>query len=220
MSPRELDQFGVHVLLVVSGVFALLLPVGPTTGWRIAIVLVAYHLATGLVAWQRGHVEWLRVWAFSLTVGLFQVLPDAVLVHGLQTLRFTGGEVRVLGVPWYLPLMWPVAFVIVVAVADGVERRRGPRAGWLAGGTTGLAVFVAAEAAMPLLSVWEHVGVRTLGPVGVYIVPAQLVLSLLVLACARWVRGLGVWRGLLMAAVVSLAFTGAAVCSWLLIDGL
>ena len=217
MSAQELDQFGVHVLLVVVGVPALLLPVGPSFGWRIAIVLLAYHAATGLLAWQRDHRDWLRLWAFSLAVGVFQLLPDAVLVHGLQTLQFTTDDASVLGVPWYLPLLWPVAFILVVAMADAAERRRSPAAGWMAAVVTGVVIFGAAEVLFPLVPVWEHVGVRRTGTLGLYILPAQVVLSVLVLAGARWVRGLGPWRGLLTAAVVSLAFTGAAAWSWLLI---
>lgn len=219
MTSEELDQFGLHVLLVAVGVPALLLPAGPTVGWRVAILLVAYHAATVALAWQRGHHHWLRVWGFSLAVGAFQLLPDAVLVHGLGTLRFFGEEARLLGVPWFLPLMWPVALVLIVAVGDAAERRRGSAAAWLAAAIAGGVVFLAAEAAAPLLPLWEHVGVRQLGPIALYILPAQVALGLLALAGTRLVRGLGPWRGVVAAAVVSLAFAGAAVVSWLLVDG-
>jgi hypothetical protein len=80
-------------------------------------------------------------------------------------------------------------------------------------------VFVFAESTLTsLLAVWEPVGVTTIGDLALYILPAELFLGLAVLAGARWTRTGHLARAAPVAAVVALAYTGAAAVSWLLIE--
>jgi hypothetical protein len=216
----ERDQLILHAVFAVVATVALVVPPGPTVGWRIALLVGVYHAATVIVAWQRGHRRWLRLWWFAAALSVFMVLPDAVLVEGLGTLVFPDDGFPDLGpVTGHMAGLWAIPTVVIVAVADAVGRRRGERASWVAAVIAAGAVFVFAESVLTaVLAVWEPVGVTTVGELAVYILPAELFLGLAVLAGARWTRSGNPLRALPVAAVVALAYTGAATVSWYLVE--
>jgi hypothetical protein len=216
----ERDQLGFHVVFLAVALVAVAVPAGPTTGWRIALLVGGYHAGTVAFAWQRGHRRWLRLWWFAAVLSVFQVLPDAVLVDGLGTLRFPEDGFPDLGpVTGHMAGLWAIPVVVIVAVADAVGRRRGERASWLAAVVAAAVVFGLAELTLTtLLPIWEPVDVTTVGGLAVYILPAELFLGVAVLAGARWTRDGHPLRVPPVAAVVALAYTGAAAVSWFLVE--
>jgi hypothetical protein len=220
LSALERDQLVFHGAFAGLALVALLVPAGPTIGWRIALLVGLYHAATVAVAWQRGHRRWLRLWWFAAILSVFMVLPDAVLVEGLGTLVFPDDGFPNLGpVTGHMAGLWAIPAVVIVATADAVGHRRGERASWVAAVLTAAAVFVFAESTLTsLLAVWEPVDVATIGDLALYILPAELFLGLAVLAGARWTRSGNLVRALPVAALVALAYTGAAAVSWLLVE--
>jgi hypothetical protein len=216
----ERDQLAFHVAFLAVAVVAVAVPAGPTTGWRIALLVGGYHAATVALAWQRGHRRWLRLWWFAAVLSVFQVLPDAVLADGLGTLRFPADGFPDLGpVTGHMAGLWAIPVVVIVAVADAVGRRRGERASWLAAVVAAAVVFGVAELTLTtLLPIWEPVGVTTVGGLALYILPAELFLGVAVLAGARWTRDGPLLRVVPVAAVVALAYTGAATASWFLVE--
>jgi hypothetical protein len=217
----ERDQLVLHGVFLAVAVVAMALPAGPTTGWRVALLVAGYHAASVAVAWQREHRRWLRLWWFAAVLSVFQVLPDAVLAEGLGTLRFPEDGFPDLGpVTGHMAGLWTIPIVVIVAVADAVGRRRGERASWLAAVVAAGVVFVLAEATLTtLLPIWEPVDVTTVGGLALYILPAELFLGVAALAGARWTRDGPLLRVVPVAAVVALAYTGASAVSWLLVEG-
>jgi hypothetical protein len=219
VEPLERDQLWFHVGYLVVVAVALAVPAGPVLGWRVALLVALYHAATVALAWQRGHRRWLRLWWFGAVLSVFMLLPDAVLVEGLGTLVFPDDGFPDIGpVTASMAGMWTIATVVIVAGADAVGRRAGERASWLTALGVAAVVFAGAEAVLTRLPVWEAVGVVTVGGVAVYILPAELFLGVAVLAGARWTRTGPRWRVVPVAAVIALAYTGAAASSWLLIE--
>jgi hypothetical protein len=219
MTQLERDQLVLHAAFFGLALVALLLPVGPSRGWRIALLVGVYHLATVVVARQGRHRTWLRLWWFAAITSVFQILPDAVLVEGLGVLEFPDDGFPDIGpVSAHMAAMWTVPIVVIVAVADAAGRRYGERASWTAAVLTATAVFVAAEATLPRLGVWEPVDVATIGTLALYIVPAEIFLGVAVLAGARWTRDGNALRVVPVGAVISLAYTGAAAVSWLVVE--
>jgi hypothetical protein len=219
MTELERDQLVLHAAFLALTAVGLLVPFGPSLGWRIAVLVGTYHLATVVVARRGRHRTWLRLWWFAAVVSVFQILPDAVLVEGLGVLTFPDDGFPSLGpVSAHMAAMWTVPIVMIVAVADAAGRRLGERASWTAALLTATVVFVAAEAVLPLVGVWEPVDVATIGMVALYILPAELFLGVAVLAGARWTRDGNPLRAVPVAAVVSLSYTGAAAVSWLVIE--
>jgi hypothetical protein len=220
VEPLERDQLVFHAVFFAVALVAVAVPAGPTTGWRIALLVGGYHAASVAFAWQRGHRRWLRLWWFAAVLSVFQVLPDAVLADGLGTLRFPEDGFPDLGpVTGYMAGLWAIPVVVIVAVADAVGRRRGERASWVAAVVAAAVVFGLAELTLTtLLPIWEPVGVTTVGGLALYILPAELFLGVAVLAGARWTRDGPPLRVVPVAAVVALAYTGAATVSWFLIE--
>jgi hypothetical protein len=218
--PIERDQLVFHGAFAALATVALVVPPGPTTGWRVALLVGLYHAATVAVAWQRGHRRWLRLWWFGAVLSVFMVLPDAVLIEGLGTLVFPADGFPDLGpVTGHMAGLWTIPTVVIVAVADAVGHRRGELASWVAAVGTAAAVFVFAESVLTgVLGVWEPVDVTTVGQLALYILPAEMFLGAAVLAGARWTRTGPAWRAVPVAAVVALSYTGAAAVSWLLVE--
>jgi hypothetical protein len=221
LTPLERDLAVFHGAFAVVAALGLVVPFGPSSGWRVALLVGLYHAATVAVAWQRGHRRWLRLWWFAAVLSVLMVLPDAVLVEGLGTLEFPDDGFPDLGpVTASMAGMWAIPAVVIVAVADAVGRRRGERASWFAALAAALAVFAFAESVLTtVVTIWEPVGVRTVGGVAYYILPAELLFGLLVLAGARWTRSGPPLRAVPVALLVALAYTGAAAVSWLVVEG-
>lgn len=215
---RELAIF--HVVFAVVTVPPLLLAPQGRTGAVLLAAVVLYHAATVVVTRWRGHREWAATWRFAAVLSPLMVLPDAVLVEGLGVLRFPpDGVPDVLGVTLPMVGLWAIPVILIVTAADAVTRRTGEAGGVVAALVVTALVFGGAETTLTLLPVWEPVAVTTVGGFAPYILPAELVLGLLAVAGARYCRGTGPVVHLTVAAMVALAYTGAATVSWLLIEG-
>lgn len=220
MERDERDLIVVHVGFAIVAAGALVAPGTVARGWRLALLLAAYHLVSVAVARWRGHDAWLRMWWFAAVASVFQVVPDAVLAIGLGTLRFPpDGFVDIGPVTGSMAMMWTVPLVLIVAAADAADRRRSTTAGWITAVAVAGVVFLGAEALLPPLGIWEPVGVTTIGGwLAPYVLPPELLLG----AAAWWgVRVTRERHPLLVvpvAAVVSLVYTGALAASWLLLE--
>lgn len=179
------------------------------------VAVVAYEVALLGIALVRRDALLLRLWWFAVTLSVWQLVPDQILVEVVGSLAFPPDGVPDLGAVT-LPLagMWAVPAVIVVAVADDLHARRGELAGVLGAALTALVVFAAAEAVVPLLGLWEPVGVPTVGTVAPYILAAEVVLGIVLWLGWRAARSRPAVVTPLVAGAVSLAYTGAAVVSW------
>lgn len=209
---RQRDLVLLHAgVAVLCALVVPFLRIGPAA----LLAVVAYELALLALALGRRDAVLLRLWWFAVTLSLWQVVPDQILVEVVGSLVFPPDGVPDIGAVT-LPLagMWAVPAVIVVAVADAVEARRGASAAVVAAGLAALVVFAAAEAVVPGLGLWQPVGVRTVGSVAPYILVAEVVLGMaLWLAwCVARARPAAVVP--LLTALVSLTYTGAAVVSW------
>lgn len=213
MDERHRDLVRLHVGFAV--LCAVLVPT-LRIGVAALIAVVAYEVALLGLAVLRRDGGLARLWWFAVTLSVWQVVPDQVLVEVVGSLVFPPDGVPDLGAVT-LPLagMWAVPAVLVVVVADAVHARRGEVAGVLAAALTALVVFAAAEAVIPRLGLWEPVGVRTIGTVAPYILVAEVVLGVVLWLGWRAARDRPAAVTPLVTAVVSLAYTGAAVVSWM-----
>jgi hypothetical protein len=215
----ERDLVGMHVAFGAVAGAALLAPGALVQGWRIALLVVAYHLASVAVSVGRGHDRWLRAWWFAAVLSVFQVIPDAMLTVGLGTLVFPADGFPNLGpVTGFMAGLWTIPIVLIVTVADGAARRRGARDGWIAAMLAAGVIFASSEAVLPPLGIWEPVGVTTWGHVAWYVVPPELLLGAAAWWGVRTTRDRSPWLVVPVAAVVSLLYTGALGASWLLLE--
>jgi hypothetical protein len=106
------------------------------------------------------------------------VLPDWFLSAELGTLVFPDTGAPFVGtVPVFMAGMWTMALFPLVLLGDAVESRGRPRAALVAVAVAGLALFWAAELLAPVIPLWEPVGVRLVGGVAAYVLPAEVVLA-------------------------------------------
>ena len=192
--------------------------VGPDLGWRLLALVGVYAVALPVVARARGHREWLRWWAFLVPLSVFQVVPDAVLASVLGVLDFpdTGGP-RLGPLPLAMAGMWTIPLWITLAVADRQSGGRLGRGAAWAALAAGL-MFIGAEATLWAVPIWRAVGVTTVGPVAVYVVPPEILLGAVTWVAYRLTRGRSRALQVAAAALVSLVYLGALVASYALVE--
>lgn len=215
LDTRARDLLMLHAgFVVVAVALVATLPVGVAA---LGAVL-GYELALLALASARGDQQLRRLWWFAVTLSVWQLVPDQVLVEVVGSLVFPPDGVPDVGAVT-LPMagMWAIPTVIVVEVADRVHARRGEAWALAAAAGTALVVFASAEAVLPRLGVWEPVGVVTIGTVAPYILAAEVVLGVVTWMGWRAARCRYAWATPLITALVSSAYTGAAVTSWLVL---
>ena len=211
------DAVAFHVAFGVVCGIVLLLPV-PALGWRIAALVLGYHVALPAVARLRGHEGWIRVWSFLLVLSVCLVIPDSALVEIVGSLDFPDlGGPRLGPAPLAMAGMWSIPLWIVVVGADVQRGSRASRMTWAAG--IGLVIFVGAEALLPLLSLWEPVGVWTVGTVALYVIGPEMLLSAVTYLAFDLTRQQPFATRAASAALVSLVYLGALVASYYVLDG-
>lgn len=219
MRPQERDLAGFHAVFLVIGAGALALRGDVEVGIVMTTLVVVYHLGSVGLARYGGHAAWLRWWGFGAVLSLFMVLPDAVLADGLGVLTFPPDGVPDLGpVTFYMAGLWTIPAVLIVAAAEAVGHRRGDLAAAITAVVAAAVVFGTAEATLTQLPVWEPVGVTTYGGLAPYILLPELLLGWMIFAAARWTRRGSRWAFVPVAALVALAYTGAAAVSWLVVE--
>jgi hypothetical protein len=207
------DAVAFHLAFGVVCAVVLALPFS-TLGWRILGAVVIYHVALPLVARWRGHREWTQTWGFLLLLSVCLVLPDMALVDVVGALRFPDlGGPRLGSVPLAMAGMWAIPLWIVIAVADRYPSR--PLSGRLIwAGVAGFVLFVGSEAILPLLPLWEPVGVTTLGTVALYVVVPEVLLSVVTYLVFDLTRRKSLPVRLTAATLIPLLYLGSLVASY------
>lgn len=206
-NPRVALGFHAAVAAVALGVLAL---PWPDLGWRVTAIVVAYHAGVLVVGRTSIGTGWTTAWLVLAPVSVLMVLPDWFLSSVLGTLEFADTGAPFIGtVPVFMAGMWVMALFPLVLVAAAVEQRAGPGAGAAAVALAGLLLFYGAELIAPVVPLWEPVDVPMVGAVAVYVLPAEVLLSV-----GAWlvVRG-ALWRARSVTALGALAlpvlYTGA-----------
>lgn len=212
----------VRELLVFHGLYGLaavlLLGFAPAGyyGLSVAGLVVGYHVALVGTALAGGRSEWLRLWAFLLPLSLLQVVPDWILAELIGSLRFYDhGVPRIGAVPVYMAGMWMIPLFLCVRLADALGT--GPMRPLLAAGLA-LLLFGGSEWYAAPLGLWQAVGVQQewLG-IAFYVLPAEVLLGL----AAWWGyqrTGGNPLESILVAAGISVLYTGALITSWFFVE--
>ena len=211
------DAILVHLGFAVVAGLVILLP-QPALGWRLLGLVVLYNVVLPLVGTARGHAEWVSLWAFLVPLSVFQVVPDAVLADVIGSIDFpdTGGP-RLGSLPLAMAGMWTIPLWASLFAADRLARgsvRRG--AAWAA--VIAGAVLVGSEAVLWAVPIWQAVGVRTVGPVAVYVIVPEILLGAVTYGAYVTTRHRARPARIAAAALVALVYTGALVASYWVID--
>lgn len=217
MSGAQRDAFRFHALFAVVAAFVLWLPADVALGTKMFGLVLGWHLGFLATALIRGHRAWLSLWWFATVLSVLQVLPDWFLVDGLGTLRFPPDGFPDIGpVTGYMAGMWAIAVVVIVMAASSSSRDE--TMGYVVAGVVGLGVFALAEATLTRLPVWQAVGVETVSRIAIYIIIAEVVLSLAVWNAWQRIHSRGPIAAVPAAARVMLTYMGAAGVSWLVVE--
>ena len=210
------DSLVFHGVFLAAGAGLLLADVG-AVGARILFFGVAYAAALPLWARRRGHGEWIEIWRFLLPLSLLQVLPDAFLARVLGTLVFPDlGVPQVLDVSLFMAFLWLLPLFLCVHLGRRLEATGMPDgAVFWAVAAVSLALFAASEATLTLVPLWQPMGVRSAGPVALYVLPAEAFLGTTAWLAERMTRRAGVVVRLGSAVAVMVLYLGGLALGYL-----
>ena len=207
-----------HGVVLAIGAALLLVDIG-TVGARILLFGIAYATALPLWARRRGHGEWIEIWRFLLPLSLLQILPDAFLSRVLGTLVFPDlGVPRVLEVSLFMAFLWLLPLFLCVHLGRRLEAAS-VRAGsvfWTVA-VISLVLFAAAEATLTQVPIWQAVGVRSVGPVALYVLPAEAFLGATAWLAERLTRRAGVAVRLASAVAIMVLYLGGLALGYLVL---
>lgn len=180
----------------------------PQLGQALLLIVLIYNLALPLFARARGHYDALDLWLFLLPLSIFQLAPDWLLSQLLGILVFPDlGAPRLGTVPVYMAGLWVAPLFWAVWL--------GQRSIWLVA-LIALLIFGGAEYFARPLHLWHAQGVREYMGVALYVLLPETLLGLATgyaFARSRDARGLA---RPLIAAMVSVFYTGALVLAYFL----
>ncbi len=191
-------------------------PLDVPRGWRILGLVIVHGLALPILAIARGHRALASIIAFVWPLSAFLILPDWVLSGLLGTLVFPDdGAPRVDTMPLAMAGMW----AIPLTASTWVGHRLGPQLGPLGAGATALAIFLASEAAAPVVGLWAPTDrVTTWMGVALYVLPAEWILAVVTYRTWARTRDAGLIGRLHHALLVALVYLGALAVGLLLIE--
>ena len=217
--PSIRDIIYVHLLFAVVAAAVLLFPAAVGISARLLVVVISYNIMIPLVALQRGHTEWIRIWLFAFALSILQIWPDWYLSAELGVLAFPDDGFLMIGaVPAYMAGLWAIPLFAIIYVGQLVQRRWADKWVLVIVGTLTLAIFGSAEATMWMLPSWYAVGVTMIGHVAVYIIVPEIVLGLSTYITYDIVRERPLWMIAIAAVLVMILYLGCAVLSFFVIE--
>lgn len=217
--PSIRDVVYVHLLFAFVAAAVLLFPATVGISARLLVVVIAYNVMIPLVALQRGHTEWIRIWLFAFALSILQIWPDWYLSAELGVLAFPDDGVLMIGtVPAYMAGLWAIPLFTIIYVGQLVQKQWADKWVLVIVGALTLAIFGSAEATMWMLPSWYAVGVTMIGHVAVYIIVPEIVLGLSTYITYDIVRERPLWMIAIAAVLVMILYLGCAVLSFFMIE--
>ena len=217
--PSIRDVVYVHLLFAVVAAAVLLFPATVGISARLLVVVIAYNVMIPLVALQRGHTEWIRIWLFAFALSILQIWPDWYLSAELGVLAFPDDGFLMIGtVPAYMAGLWAIPLFTIIYVGQLVQKQWADKWVLVIVGALTLAIFGSAEATMWMLPSWYAVGVTMIGHVAVYIIVPEIVLGLSTYITYDIVRERPLWMIAIAAVLVMILYLGCAVLSFFMIE--
>ncbi len=217
--PSIRDFVYVHLLFAVVAAAVLLFPATVGISARLLVVVIAYNIMIPLVALQRGHTEWIRIWLFAFALSILQIWPDWYLSAELGVLAFPDDGFLMIGtVPAYMAGLWAIPLFTIIYVGQLVQKQWADKWVLVIVGALTLTIFGSAEATMWMLPSWYAVGVTMIGHVAVYIIVPEIVLGLSTYITYDIVRERPLWMIAIAAVLVMILYLGCAVLSFFMIE--
>ncbi len=207
-----------HVVFAILAGLVVWAPVDVAIGWKVAGLLAFYDLATVLICLRAGHREWLRAWCFAAVLSLFMVWPDRFLTEVLGVLVFPADGFPDIGaVTGYMAALWTIPVVVVLLVARAAEDSVQRWAAYVVAALVAGVVIGGSEQYVTQLGIWEPRNVSTWGNVARYILPAEVLLGPVAYGAFSATRR-NPLAAIPAAALVMVAYLGAAAASYLLVE--
>lgn len=220
--PNEIKNLIIFLIVFSSiAIGILFLPLGLATGKSMAILVGLFLLSMVYLIEIRKAIGGRELFYFSLLTSIFQVFPDWFLSKVLGVLVFPEDGFPKIGTVsmymaglWTIPLFLSAKFSRILAAQAVLPRN-------FIHFTTGiiaLIIFWISEETMHLIPVWYAKNVHTISHSAIYVLPAEFLLGSFFSFIYSHSKDALFINRILMAASVSIFYTGALALSYLLIE--
>jgi hypothetical protein len=216
--PSIRDIVFTHVFFAVIAAVVMLLP-SLAAGWKLLALVIVYNVIIPVVAFTRGHSEWLNIWLFVVVISIMQVIPDWFLSAQLNVLVFpTDGSPMIGTVPVYMAGLWSIPLFALVYVGCRIEEKRSQLAALAAIMFMSVLVFGVSEATMWTVGSWYAQNVAMLGHVAIYVMVPEAVLGGSTYALFSMIRTAEHWRKIFWGYVIMVIYLGNSALFYFLVE--
>lgn len=218
------------VLIAFSALSLCILLIPLPVGWQFLICVIAFAALMGGFSYYQRHQwpELWQIWYFSTLVSVFQVLPDWFLSAVLGSLVFPEDGLFKFGtVSAYMAGLWAIPFFLILFAvrwsrmglsSDRWLEQQPDISRVLLAASVTLLIFATSEATLWVLGSWYARDVMMIGHVALYVLIPEFVLGAHLYIAFILSRRLSLWKQTLIAAHVSLLYTGALALSYLFLE--
>jgi hypothetical protein len=205
---------------IVSAII-LFLPPFISTGWKMFFLVLIFLISMFHFIKNRNRAYWKAAFYFSLITSFFQVFPDWFLSQVLGTLVFPeDGFPKIGTVSLYMAGLWTIPLFLSIRLARIFSKKTllANYSTHILTGIIALIIFWISEETMHLIPVWYAKSVKTIGHTAIYVLPAEFLLGVFFSLMFEISQFISLFKKIILAATVSIYYTGALAVSYLLIE--
>ncbi|TFF97013.1 MAG: hypothetical protein EU547_05520 [Promethearchaeota archaeon] len=169
-----------HIAYTIITALMLLIPSSYIKiGVKLFILVIIYNISTFLIGVLTKDEIWLRIWAFSFLISIFQIFPDWFLSAELNILVFPeDGFPKIGTVSGYMFGLWTIPLFIIIFIGIKSRERLTELKAILIVLLLSLLIFGMSEATIWMIGSWYPQNVTILfNHIAIYIIPAELILG-------------------------------------------
>ncbi len=215
------DAILLHSVFALACLLVLAAPLGVPVGQRVSGLVLLYNVALPLVAWRRGHPEWLKLWLFLVPLSALQVFPDWFLADPLGVIEFPDtGALRIGPIPAFMAGLWTIPLFIIVLLGRRIAAQSTRNAALVAVALASVLLFVGSEATLWVIPIWHARNVTMVARVAVYLIVPEIILGLSTFLAFESSLHRSIWHKLSGAFVVMLIYLGGLCFFYLVVERL
>jgi hypothetical protein len=179
-------------------------------GFQLLILTLIYNIALPVTAYFRKHPTWLELWYFLFPLSVLMVFPDWWLSSYLKILVFPeDGLFKIGTVSAYMAGLWVIPLFILCYLGDWARIHLNKGLDIMVAGISGFMIFAISEATIWMLGSWYAFNVKMWGKMALYVLPAELILSIVTYQMFKQTRNQSIPFKIWNAFIVMLIYTGA-----------
>jgi hypothetical protein len=214
----ELDGIKFHLAFSALCVIVLLIP-DMDVGLQLLLQVLIYNIGLPVFGKIRYHHDWMGIWYFSLSLSIFQIIPDWYLSSKLDVLVFPDdGVSKIAPVSVYMAGLWSIPLFIIIFSGHRIKTRYSSNTASAVVVSLSLLIFGGSEMTMWRLGSWYAQDVKVINHLAYYIIIPEVILGIAAFWSFKWIEKRKLYYIIPVAFCVMIVYLGSAVVSYHIIE--